>query len=162
MLMWQEYSLPHEYDTELAAKGYYTKLQKQRSDAALDAFDQANPFESSEELKAFRKLEEMGIYSQADYFSPTKAKDGCYAKELKRFLHGTSNAKGAAASRRARVTPDPERTRTEAPAADAEQGRRAGRRLRRERQRSGNLPPESGSSTDTSAGVQEGTSPASD
>ena len=38
-LQWVPYSLPTEFDEDLAADGYYTKTQKQRSNAALDAFD---------------------------------------------------------------------------------------------------------------------------
>ena len=39
LLQWVPYSLPSEFDEELAATGHYTRLQKQRSDLALDEFD---------------------------------------------------------------------------------------------------------------------------
>ena len=41
LLQWVPYSLPTEFNEDLAADGYYTKTQKQRSDAALTAFDAA-------------------------------------------------------------------------------------------------------------------------
>ena len=86
LLQWVPYSLPTEFDEDLAADGYYTKTQKQRSNAALDAFDKQHPAERSTELEAFYELERLGIYTNADFFSPTKAKDGYYAKRLKEHL----------------------------------------------------------------------------
>ena len=83
LLQWVPYSLPTEFNEDLAADGYYTKTQKQRSNAALNAWDKAHPAERSTELEAFHELERLGIYSNADFFSPSKAKDGYYAKRLK-------------------------------------------------------------------------------
>jgi len=83
LLQWQPWSLPHEFDEDLAAKGYYTDLQRKRSDQALDAWDQEHAKESSPELAAFQELERQGVYGQRTYFSPAKAKDGFYTKRLK-------------------------------------------------------------------------------
>ena len=43
LLQWVPYSLPAEFDEELALKGHYSKLQRQRSDAAADDLDKQNP-----------------------------------------------------------------------------------------------------------------------
>ena len=39
MLRWNPYSLPAEFDWELAGLGFYSRMQKERSDKALDALD---------------------------------------------------------------------------------------------------------------------------
>ena len=62
------------YDEELAATGFYSRVQKQRSDAALDAFEEKNPYQTSSELAAFRELETIGVLTQVDFYSPDKAK----------------------------------------------------------------------------------------
>ena len=41
LLQWVPYSLPSEFSLELAAKGHYSRLQRQRSDQALDELDKA-------------------------------------------------------------------------------------------------------------------------
>lgn len=41
LLQWVPYSLPTEFDEDLAAQSHYTRLQKLRSDKALDDFDRA-------------------------------------------------------------------------------------------------------------------------
>ena len=83
LLQWVPYGLPAEFDDELAQAGYYSKIQRQRSDAALDAFDAAHPHQTSDELAAFRELERLRIYSPHTLFSPSKAKDGFYTRRLK-------------------------------------------------------------------------------
>ena len=83
LLQWVPFSLPTEFDEELAAQGYYTKLQKQRSDAALDQWEKDHPAPTSSELEAFRELETRGVYNQKQFFSPSKAKDGYYSSRLK-------------------------------------------------------------------------------
>ena len=67
----------------------YAAVQKQRSDAALDAWDEEHPYETSDELKAFHCLERLGIFNQSDYYSPTKSKDGYYTERLKAHQHQT-------------------------------------------------------------------------
>jgi hypothetical protein len=86
LLQWVPYSLPTQFDHELAAEQHYTHLQRQRSEAALNAWDKEHPPERSTELEAFHELERLGIYTKADLFSPTKAKDGYYARRLKEHL----------------------------------------------------------------------------
>jgi hypothetical protein len=85
LLQWNPYSLPTEYDDELALVGYYSKTQAERSNAALDAWEEQHPFKSSDELTAFRELERLGVYTDADFYSPSKAKDGHYTKRLKQL-----------------------------------------------------------------------------
>ena len=83
LLQWNPYSLPTEYDDDLALVGYYSKTQKERSDRALDAWEKEHPFKSSDELTAFRELERLGVYTDADFYSPSKAKNGHYTIRLK-------------------------------------------------------------------------------
>ena len=92
MLQWVPYSMPPApFDIALAKKNFYSKMQKERSDAALDQFEKDHPYQSSEELIAFRKLEKLGIYTQSDYFSPCKAANGHYTRRLREF---ESNLRG--------------------------------------------------------------------
>lgn len=83
LLQWVPYTLAAEFDEDLAAQGYYTKLQCQRSDQALKAFDKEHQYECSDQLSAFRELERLGVFSQSDFFSPSQAKNGFYTKRLK-------------------------------------------------------------------------------
>ena len=42
---------------------------------------QATPLrDHAQELAAFRKLEHLGVFSQSDFFSPSKANDGFYTE----------------------------------------------------------------------------------
>ena len=84
LLQWAPYSLPGFFDDDLAVVGYYTEIQTQKSDAALKAWDDEHPFVSSSELMAFKELERQGVYSESDFYSPLKAKDGAYSEQLKR------------------------------------------------------------------------------
>ena len=47
LLQWVPYSLPTEFDPDLADQGHYTALQRERSDRALDAWDREHPSDSS-------------------------------------------------------------------------------------------------------------------
>jgi len=106
LLQWVPYSLPTEFDEELASQGHYTKLQKQRSDAALDQWEKDHPAPTSPELEAFRELETRGIYNHKQFFSPSKAKDGYYTSRLKTLDNQTRSIRRAsrsvAANRRSR------------------------------------------------------------
>ena len=84
LLQWVPYSLPGFFDDDLAVIGFYTEAQSQKSDAALKAWDDDHPFVSSSELTAFKELERLGVYSDSDFYSPSKAKDGAYSEQLKR------------------------------------------------------------------------------
>ena len=63
LLQWVPYSLPSEYDEDEAMCGKYSAMQRQRSDAALKVWDQKHPYESSDELTAFRELQRLGVYT---------------------------------------------------------------------------------------------------
>ena len=89
MLRWVPYSFPADFNMELALLGTYSKAQKERSDIALDEFDKKHPYESSPELSAFRKLEDLGRFTQKDYYSPHKAKENYYTRELERYTRIT-------------------------------------------------------------------------
>ena len=83
LLQWASRAPLAPFNAELAAEGFYTRIQKERSDDAIKAEDAAKPFESSSELKAFRELERVGQITQAEYFSPSKAAQGIYTSTLK-------------------------------------------------------------------------------
>lgn len=83
MLQWVSHSLPAEFDPALAEKGYYSQLQRERSDKALDAWEQSHPYELSSELKSFKELEALGHYTNDDYYSPARAKEGFYLEKLR-------------------------------------------------------------------------------
>ena len=100
LLRWVPFALPSEFDEELAAKGHYTKMQRQRSDQALDEVPE---HETSSELTAFHELERIGVFTQDDFFSPSKAADGYYRKRLRaiqqRRGEGGGTQSGNAASK---------------------------------------------------------------
>ena len=85
MLKFVPYSFPAEFDWELAALGVYSKAQKERSDKAIEEFEKEHPYESSPELKAFRELERLGVYTQNDFYSPKKAANEFYTKRLRKY-----------------------------------------------------------------------------
>ena len=88
LLLWACLIPAAPYSEELASTGFYTRIQRKRSDEALDAFDRAKGEEPQalSELDAFRKLEELGIITQQDLYSPAKASNGFYSKRLKGVL----------------------------------------------------------------------------
>ena len=93
LLRWQSLLEPSPYDEAVD----YEAVQKQRSDTALDRWDQDHPYESSDELQAFRYLERLGIFNQSDFYSPSKAKDGYYTKRLnEQQLRTRRNGRGNA------------------------------------------------------------------
>ncbi len=83
LLQWVPYSVPSEFDEELAAEGHYTRLQFKRSSEALDAWDREHPRAVSEELEAFHQLHKAGVFDQLDFYSPSKAKRGFYTGRLR-------------------------------------------------------------------------------
>ena len=72
LLQWGSRAPLAPFDEALAAEGFYTRVQKERSDAALNEWDKKNPYVPSTELQAFRELESIGILTKADFFSPDK------------------------------------------------------------------------------------------
>ena len=73
LLRWGSRAPLAPFDEELAAEGFYTRVQKERSDAALDEWDKKNPYDADTELSAFHELESIGVLTKADFFSPDKA-----------------------------------------------------------------------------------------
>lgn len=107
MLQWNPYQLPAEFDWELAALGVYSAMQRERSDKALDAFDaelqaKADQANHRSELDCFRELELLGVFTQRDFYSPTKAKDEFYSDLLKTTL-AQLNARQARSEKRQAV-----------------------------------------------------------
>tara|TARA_R100000315_G_C5206338_1_gene121976 strand:+ start:642 stop:1073 length:432 start_codon:yes stop_codon:yes gene_type:complete len=131
LLQWIPYCLPAEYDDDLAIVGYYSRTQKQRSDQAIDEWDKQHPYESSDELKAFKELERLGVYSPSDFYSPSKAQDCVYSKQLKNH---TATAKGSNGVGVARGESNQGREGTRLDAIDEKQGFRFRRPRRRKRQ----------------------------
>jgi hypothetical protein len=99
LLRWVPFSLPTEFDDELAMHGTYSVMQKKRSDTAFDQHDEKHPYKSSTELAAFRELERLGIYNQSDLYSPTKAKCGHYSERLKQQSDRSGSARHIGTSR---------------------------------------------------------------
>ena len=92
MLQWNPYSLPTEFNAELALLGHYSKLQRERSDNAFDRIEREFQQEQERrkakghrtELEAFHELIRQGVLNETlDLFSPVKAGDGFYSSLLK-------------------------------------------------------------------------------
>ena len=130
LLQWVPYSLSSEYDEDEAMCGKYSAMQKERSDAALDAWDLKHPYESSDELTAFRELRRLGVYNDENYFSPSLAKDAFYRKTLNEQAATTGSTDRPSPPRR---KGDPGGKGTGLDAPDAKQSFRARRRRRRSR-----------------------------
>ena len=110
LLQWASRAPLAPFNAELADAGFYTRVQKERSDEALKAEEAANPFESSSELKAFRELERVGQITQAEYFSPSKAAQGIYTSTLKVYRSAqrvTSSARAEISTRADRRDSEP-------------------------------------------------------
>ena len=128
LLQWASRAPLAPFNAELAAEGFYTRIQKERSDDAIKAEDAAKPFESSSELKAFRELERVGQITQAEFFSPSKAAQGIYTSTLKDYRNASGQQRSARVISRADVVgreqrlAEPRREeRTQTPSSD--QGR---------------------------------------
>ena len=106
LLQWQAIAPLSDFDDLYP----YAELWKPFSDKALDQFEKDNPYETSEELAAFRELERLGVFTQSDFFSPTKAKEGFYARRLREHIQlrerrekgGKQKHRGVAPARRYR------------------------------------------------------------
>ena len=78
------YSLPPaEFNWELAAFGYYSKLQKERSDKALDEFEKELQPSNYSQTAAFEELKKLGIYTEKTKYNLEQAENGFYTKRLK-------------------------------------------------------------------------------
>ena len=73
LLKWSTPAPLAPFDEALAVEGFYSRIQKKRSDAALDEWEKNNPYETNPELLAFKELESIGVLTQADFYSPAKA-----------------------------------------------------------------------------------------
>ena len=139
LLKWQSLAPLGEFDPSFP----YFDVWKAASDKALDEFERDSHYETSDQMKAFQYLERLGVYSQSDYYSPSKAKDDDhnYVAELKQHqqqIRGEAttpprSVDQAGAARRAR---DPERKGQGPLTTNAEQGVRTWRRPRRQRPKS--------------------------
>ena len=77
------YSLPPaEFNWELAAFGYYSKLQKERSDKALDEFEKELQPSNYSQTAAFEELKSLGIYTEKTKYNLEQAENGFYTKRL--------------------------------------------------------------------------------
>lgn len=101
MLRFVPYQLDAPYSEELAMNGFYSKLYRLHSDEGLAELEESAPYTRSPELEAFYELERMGVYTQNDYYSPSKARNAFYTKQLEQLLGSTGlrpsnsgNAKG--------------------------------------------------------------------
>ena len=78
------YSLPPaEFNWELAAFGYYSKLQKERSDKALAEFEKELQPSNYSQTAAFEELKSLGIYTEKTKYNLEQAENGFYTKRLK-------------------------------------------------------------------------------
>ena len=78
------YSLPPaEFNWELAAFGYYSKLQKERSDKALAEFEKELQPSNYSQTAAFEELKKLGVYTEKTKYNLEQAENGFYTKRLK-------------------------------------------------------------------------------
>jgi hypothetical protein len=88
LLQWGSPAPLADFDEELAVQGFYTKAQRERSDAAVMAFDKQHEGTKPEtELMKFRHLQAWGALTHADFFSPEKADNSVYHHEYKFQQH---------------------------------------------------------------------------
>ena len=78
------YSLPPaKFNWELAAFGYYSKLQKERSDKALAEFEKELQPSNYSQTAAFEELKKLGVYTEKTKYNLEQAENGFYTKRLK-------------------------------------------------------------------------------
>ena len=129
LLQWQALAPLQSFDEEECYP--YAEMQRKRSNAALDAWEKEHRYETSSELAAFRELERLGVFTQSDYYSPSKASNGDYTKRLKQH-QGTSSGGFDMFSPSCRASDQNGKGAGLAPTYE-EQGVRARRRSRRKR-----------------------------
>ena len=109
MLQFNPYSLPADFDWELAALGRYSQLQRERSDTALKQFEDdleaaLKPEKGPRtELEAFHWLNRLGVLTQLDLYSPSRAKENFYLQLYKTHLQLTCDRQQQSKNRQ----PDP-------------------------------------------------------
>ena len=95
------YSLPPaEFNWELAAFGYYSKLQKERSDKALAEFEKELQPSNYSQTAAFEELKKLGVYTEKTKYNLEQAENGFYTKRLK----SVRKSRGIDITRRSRQT----------------------------------------------------------
>ena len=67
------------FDEALASEGWYSRTYQQHSDRGLAEIKEKPP---SSELAAFKRLEELGVLTESDFYSPSKAKNQFYTNLL--------------------------------------------------------------------------------
>ena len=77
------------FDEELAASGWYSAVYRHHSDKGLAEIE-AKEKPPSSELAAFKRLEELGVLTESDFYSPAKAKNQFYTNRLANQLHSHS------------------------------------------------------------------------
>ena len=90
------------FDEELAASGWYSTVYRQNSDRGLAEIE-AKEKPPSAELAAFKQLEQMGVYDQSVFYSPSKAQQSHYTNELTRTLSGRGPKRNQGGSGKAAV-----------------------------------------------------------
>lgn len=123
MLRFVPYQLDAPYSEDLAFDGFYTKLYRLHSDEGLAELEDSAVYTRSPELEAFYELERMGVYTQNDYYSPSKAKNAFYTKRLQQLL-GSARVRPANSGNATGGDP------TGQAAHSGNQGRRSGRARR--------------------------------
>ena len=95
------YSLPPaEFNWELAAFGYYSKLQKERSDKALSEFEKELQPSNYSQTAAFEELKKLGVYTEKTKYNLEQAENGFYTKRLQTV----KRSRGINTTRRSRQT----------------------------------------------------------
>ena len=95
------YSLPPaEFNWELAAFGYYSKLQRERSDKALDEFEKELQPSNYSQTAAFEELKSLGVYTEKTKYNLEQAENGFYTKRLQTV----KRSRGINTTRRSRQT----------------------------------------------------------
>ena len=127
LLKWQALAPLSEFDEAYP----YATVQRKRSDAALDAWDKEHPFETSSELAAFRELERLGVFTQSDFYSPSKAANGYYTQRLNE--HRSADARLPVSTSSTRRNSDQPGAGARLDGPDARKMWRASARTRRQR-----------------------------
>ena len=79
MLAWASPAGIAPFDEELASQGWYSAIFREHSDQGLAEIKEKP---QSSELAAFKRLEELGVLTQNDFYSPSKAANGFYTRLL--------------------------------------------------------------------------------
>ena len=100
MLAWASPAGIAPFDEELASEGFYSKVFREHSDRGLAEIE-AKEKPPSAELAAFKQLEQMGVYDDTVFYSPTKAAHSHYTNELTKTLSGRGTKRNQRSSGKA-------------------------------------------------------------